>query len=102
VIPPDSADSGGSPPARQEEASDQHDRRLTPQQRSTAMTQFIHVCLFACLALLVLLFCAEPAFAGIGAFFSGLARRDRVIQICAPVACLGLFILMKKFGPQDR
>jgi hypothetical protein len=61
------------------------------------MTQLIHVLLFACLAVLLLLLSAEPAFAGISSFFSGLARRDRVIQVSAVVMCLALFILMKKF-----
>jgi len=66
------------------------------------MTHFTHVLLFACLAVLLLLFSAEPAFAGLGAFFSGLARRDRVIQVCVVVMCLALFILMKKFGHGSR
>lgn len=58
--------------------------------------------LIACLAVFVLLLGADLAFAGMSDFFSGLARRDRVIQVCVVVACLALFILMKKFGPADR
>jgi hypothetical protein len=66
------------------------------------MTRPFHLLLFACLAVLVLLLCAEPAFAGLSGFFSGLTRRDRIVQICAVVMCLALFILMKKFGPSDH
>jgi hypothetical protein len=66
------------------------------------MTQFFHFLLFACLAALVLFFSAEPAFAGVSDFLRGMARRDRVIQVCVVAMCLALFILMKKFGPSDR
>ncbi len=34
-------------------------------------------------------------------FFSGLNRRDRVVQFCAIVMCLALFILMKKFDARN-
>jgi hypothetical protein len=53
------------------------------------------------LALLLLLVCAEPAVAGISGYFTGLARRDRVIQVCVVVALLALFILMKKFSSRE-
>ena len=66
------------------------------------MTQPLHLLLFAFLALLALFACAEPALAGFSDITSSLARRDRVIQVCVIVACLALFILMKKFGPDDR
>lgn len=61
------------------------------------MTRFVRFALLACLALSLLLLAAEPAFAGVGDFLRGLARRDRVIQVCVVVACLALFILLKKF-----
>jgi hypothetical protein len=38
----------------------------------------------------------EPRAAGIGKYFSGLATRSRVVQICVVAMCLALLILMKK------
>src|SRR5262249_3992577 len=35
--------------------------------------------------------------AGRGKYFTGLANRRRVVQICMVAMCLGLFILLKKF-----
>jgi len=49
------------------------------------------------LALALVAATAEPAFAGIGSWLSGLATQSRVIQICIVTLCLALFIMMKKF-----
>ena len=38
----------------------------------------------------------EPRAAGIGKYFSGLATRSRVVQLCVVAMCLALLILMKK------
>jgi len=45
-----------------------------------------------------LLWLAEPALAGFGQYFSGMANRTRVIQICVVAMAIGLFILLKKFA----
>ena len=63
------------------------------------MTRLFRFLPVACLALSLLFLSAQPAFAGISEFIAGLAQRERVIQICVVVACLALFILLKKFGP---
>jgi hypothetical protein len=34
-------------------------------------------------------------------FLSGMGSRTRVVQICVVTMCLALFILMKKFAPDD-
>jgi hypothetical protein len=36
----------------------------------------------------------DPLFAG---FFSGLASRARVVQVCVVAMCIALFVIMKKF-----
>lgn len=56
----------------------------------------------AFLSVLLLFLLPDVVHAGISEYFSGLARRDRVIQVCVVVMCLALAILMKKFGPNDR
>lgn len=44
----------------------------------------------------------SPLFAGwFSKYFSGLATRSRVVQICVVTMCVALFILMKKFS-SDR
>jgi hypothetical protein len=35
-------------------------------------------------------------------FFSGLNRRERVVQLCVGVMCIALFILCKKFSEEPR
>jgi hypothetical protein len=50
---------------------------------------------FAVLALLVL---ADPAFAGMFSWMSGLATRSRVIQVCMVTMAVALFVMMKKFS----
>jgi hypothetical protein len=50
---------------------------------------------FAVLALLVL---ADPAFARMFSWMSGLATRSRVIQVCMVTMAVALFVMMKKFS----
>ena len=55
------------------------------------------------LALVILLAaldaCAWEAQAGLGTYFSGMATRARVIQVCVLTMAVALFIMMKKFSP---
>ena len=44
---------------------------------------------------------APEAQAGLGAYFSGMASRSRVIQICVATMAVALFIMLKKFAPHD-
>lgn len=45
-------------------------------------------------------FPATPLFAGLGAYFSDLATRHRVVQVCVVTMCLALLIIMKKFSSE--
>jgi hypothetical protein len=44
---------------------------------------------------------AADAQAGLGTYFSGLATRSRVVQVCVVTMAIALFIMMKKFAPQE-
>ena len=44
---------------------------------------------------------APDAQAGLSSFFSGMATRSRVIQICVVTMAVALLIMMKKFSPHD-
>lgn len=44
---------------------------------------------------------AADAHAGFGTYFSGMATRSRVVQVCVGAMALALFILMKKFTPHE-
>jgi len=44
---------------------------------------------------------ASDAQAGLGTYFSGMASRSRVIQVCVATMAVALFIMLKKFSPHD-
>jgi hypothetical protein len=58
------------------------------------------------LVLLLLVLVALDAFAleaqaGLGTYFSGMATRSRVVQVCVATMALSLLIILKKFSPHD-
>ena len=62
--------------------------------------------LFTRLILLAFIFAildalAPEAEAGLGSFFSGMGSRSRVIQVCIVTMAVALFVMLKKFSPQN-
>ena len=61
---------------------------------------------FARLVLLSLVVVLVDAFAleaqaGLGSYFSGMASRSRVVQVCVVTMAVALLIMMKKFTPNE-
>ena len=61
---------------------------------------------FTRLVLLSIVFALLDAFAleaeaGLGTYFSGMASRSRVVQVCVVTMAIALLIMMKKFSPHN-